>query len=59
MVSLYSKSRSCGVFKMSGIEHQLVRGGKMIMRSKRKLDVVFAHQRYSRRDGVTYREVRV
>lgn len=44
---------------MSGIEHQLVRGGKVIMRSKRKLNVIFAHQRYSRRDGVTYREVHV
>ena len=59
MASLYSKSRPRGVFKMSGIEHQLVRGGKVIMRSKRKLDVIFAHQRYSRRDGVTYREIRV
>lgn len=38
------------------VTHELVRNGKVIFSSARKLDVVFAHQKYHRGQGVTYRE---
>lgn len=39
-------------------KYQLVRNGKVIFSSERKLDTVFAHQKYRRRDGVNYREIK-
>ena len=39
-------------------KYQLVRNGKVIFSSTRKLDSVFAHQKYRRKDGVHLREVK-
>ena len=34
------------------MKYQLVRNGKVIFSSERKLDTVFAHQKYKRKDGI-------
>lgn len=39
-------------------KYQLVRNGKVIFSSTRKLDAVFAHRKYRRKDGVHFREVK-
>ena len=39
-------------------KYQLVRNGKVIFSSTRKLDAVFAHQKYRRKDGVGFREIK-
>lgn len=41
------------------INYELVRAGKVIFSSQRKLDTVFAHQKYHRKDGVSFRETKV
>ena len=40
-------------------EFQLVRNGKVIFRSKRKLDAIFEHQKYRRSQHVNFQEVSV
>ena len=40
------------------MKYQLVRKGKVIFSSERKLDTVFAHQKYKRKDGVGFREIK-
>ena len=39
--------------------YSLVRNGKTLMSSTRKLDVVFAHQKYTRKQGVNFVESEV
>ena len=39
-------------------KYQLVRNDKVIFSSTRKLDAVFAHQKYKRKDGVGFREIK-
>lgn len=38
------------------IRHELVKNGKVVFWSHRKLDATFAHQKYRRGQGVVYRE---
>lgn len=38
------------------VMHELVRNGRVIFKSTRKLDTVFAHQKYTRAQGVDYRQ---
>ena len=40
-------------------EYQLVRNNKVIFRSKRKLDVIFEHQKYRRSQHVDFQEISV
>ena len=40
------------------MKYQLVRNGKVIFSSERKLDTVFARQKYKRKDGVGFREIK-
>lgn len=40
------------------MKYQLVRNGKVIFSSERKLDTVFAQQKYKRKDGVGFREIK-
>lgn len=44
---------------MSKVNYELIRAGKVIFSSERKLDTVFAHQKYRRKDGVSFRETKV
>ncbi|CAC9972304.1 SesA domain-containing protein [Aeromonas phage PVN02] len=45
---------------MEKINHELVnKQGKVLFSSTRKLDTVFAHQKYKRSQGVQYRESKV
>lgn len=45
---------------MEKINHELVnKQGKVLFTSTRKLDTVFAHQKYKRSQGVQYRETKV
>lgn len=41
------------------IKYQLVRNGKVIFSSTRKLDAVFAHQKYRRSQHVNFQEISV
>lgn len=43
---------------MSKVNYELIRTGKVIFSSERKLDTVFAHQKYRRKDGVSFRETK-
>ena len=44
---------------MKKINHELVnKQGKVLFTSTRKLDTVFAHQKYKRSQGVQYRETK-
>lgn len=43
---------------MEKINYELVRAGKVIYTSIRKLDTVFAHQKYHRGQGVSFRETK-
>lgn len=38
--------------------YELVKAGKVIMSSSRKMDVTYAHQKYRRSAGVSFREVK-
>ena len=40
-------------------EFQLVRNGKVLFRSKRKLDAIYEHQKYRRSQHVNFQEVSI
>ena len=40
------------------INYELVRAGKVIFSSTRKLDTIYAHQKQRRSAGVSYRETK-